>query len=132
MTACPARTALRRAVVAAPKARPEPNRGHALNDRYRRVSLIALCPGKGRLTQPIAGTQPWRGEQVFMPLSPSFRAGAIFGRAGREGEEPPAVPLSTRFQFMAQDRKYDEWPSDQASSAYKVVSCLEGLTAVGP
>jgi len=36
--------------------------------RNRRVSTIALCPSKGQLTQPIAGTQPWRREQVFMPL----------------------------------------------------------------
>ena len=35
--------------------------------RIRRVLPIALCPGKGRLTQPIAGAQPRRRERVLMP-----------------------------------------------------------------
>ena len=28
---------------------------------------LPCVPAKGRLTQPVAGTQPWRREQVFMP-----------------------------------------------------------------
>src|SRR6516225_997691 len=66
MTACPARTALRRAVVAAPKARPEPNRGHALNDRYRRVSPVCARPREGLLSQPTAVARPRTRERVFV------------------------------------------------------------------
>src|SRR6516162_4464939 len=44
--------------------------GHLmLNDRCRRVSLIPVRPREGRLREPMAATQPWRRELVFMPLS---------------------------------------------------------------
>ena len=35
--------------------------------RYRRVSLIPVRPGEGRLTEPTAAIQPWRRELIFMP-----------------------------------------------------------------
>ena len=37
--------------------------------RNRRVSPVAAGPGEGRLTERIAGVQPVRREQVFMPRS---------------------------------------------------------------
>ena len=54
----------------------------AANGRSRRISLVALRPGEGRLTEPTAAIQPWRQELVFMPLkrpSRSARELAQFG-----------------------------------------------------
>jgi hypothetical protein len=39
------------------------------NDRNRRISLVAVRPGEGRLTEPTAAVQPWRQELVLMPRS---------------------------------------------------------------
>jgi|SRR6516165_6214892 len=61
---------------------------------YRRVSLIPMRPGEGRLTEPTAVTQPWRRELVFMPHSgpcrskprgPNFHSdlGELLGPAAR-------------------------------------------------
>jgi hypothetical protein len=36
----------------------------------RRVSLIPVRPGEGRLKEPTAATQRWRRELVFMPTFP--------------------------------------------------------------
>ena len=39
------------------------------DDRYRRVSPLALRPHEGRFTEPTAGAQPGRPEPSFMPQS---------------------------------------------------------------
>jgi len=39
------------------------------DDSSRRVSPITPRPREGRLTEPIAGAQPWPRERVLMPLS---------------------------------------------------------------
>jgi len=39
------------------------------SDRFRRVSLIPVRPGDGRLTEPTAAIQPWRHGLIFMPHS---------------------------------------------------------------
>jgi hypothetical protein len=39
------------------------------DDRFRRVSPVAARSGDRLLTDPTAGTQPWRREPLFMPLS---------------------------------------------------------------
>jgi len=36
------------------------------DDRLRRVSPIAVCPGDGPLTERTAGVQPAQSEQVFL------------------------------------------------------------------
>ena len=37
--------------------------------RLRRISLIAVRPGEGLLSDHIAGAQPWRRGLVFLPHS---------------------------------------------------------------
>jgi len=49
------------------KGRSFPFRGEGGKVRYRRVSPIAPRPREGRLTEPIAGAQPWLRERVLMP-----------------------------------------------------------------
>ena len=40
-----------------------------VKDGFRRVSLIPVRAGEGRLTERIAAIRSWRRELVFMPLS---------------------------------------------------------------
>ena len=40
-----------------------------LDDRFRRVSPVAVRPGEGPLTERTAGVRPVRREQVLMPQS---------------------------------------------------------------
>jgi len=41
--------------------------GGGAEDRFRRVSSVAVRPGEGPLTELTAGVQPAESEQVLMP-----------------------------------------------------------------
>jgi hypothetical protein len=45
---------------------PVRTRSCEMTDRFRRVSLIPVRPGEGRLTEPTTAVQTWRPELVFM------------------------------------------------------------------
>jgi len=55
---------------------------------------------------------------------------AQVGRVGPQGDAPPAGPQS--IQAEVHGGRPEVRFRNQASSAYKVVSCLAGSTAVGP
>ena len=50
--------------------------------RFRRVSLIPVRPGEGRLTEPTTAVQPWGREPLFVPHSrrpsPGSRGNRLF------------------------------------------------------
>jgi hypothetical protein len=56
--------------------------------RCRRISSVATHPGDRLLSEPIAGTQPWRREWVFVPHSGPIRRSPAGGVV-----RPAANPL---------------------------------------
>ena len=53
------------------------------SDWFRRVSLIPVRPGEGRLTEPTAVIRSWRRERVFMPHKRPCRRDQGTVQAGR-------------------------------------------------
>ena len=107
---------------------PPPRSAPPANGRNRRVSLIAIRPGEGRLTEPRAGAQPERRELVFMPKPDLGSAQAECGRAIGSCHSVPRY----RVRGACQKRELAEAEAASPASLLRADQRLKGYVQAGP